>query len=151
MRDLISSIRGRMSRITATALRRFALPRGRDPIVWLIRLRVLPRRSHLARHRHDGGRIRERAIANSERELQNTVRLLTRHFDQQFDDTEIIAARRDPRDAGLAHRVTAGVSSRENCRGSTPTQMLQSRVTELSYVGEVIVFDADGRTDQFVE
>ena len=38
------------------------------------------------------GEFRERAIANSERELENTVRLLTRHFDQQFDDTEVIAA-----------------------------------------------------------
>jgi len=38
------------------------------------------------------GNFRERALSSSERELENTVRLLTRHFDQQFDDTEVIAA-----------------------------------------------------------
>ena len=38
------------------------------------------------------GEFRERALANSERELENTVLLLTRHFDQQFDDSDTIAA-----------------------------------------------------------
>jgi hypothetical protein len=37
------------------------------------------------------GEFRERALSNSERELENTVLLLTRHFDQQFEDCEIIA------------------------------------------------------------
>ena len=37
------------------------------------------------------GEFRERALGNSERELENTVLLLTRHFDQQFEDTEVIA------------------------------------------------------------
>ena len=36
MRALASSIRGRMSDITAGTLRRLAVSRGRDPIVWLI-------------------------------------------------------------------------------------------------------------------
>ena len=35
--------------------------------------------------------FRERALSNSERELENTVLLLTRHFDQQFEDCEIIS------------------------------------------------------------
>ena len=35
------------------------------------------------------GEFRERALGNSERELENTVRLLARHFDQQLDDLEI--------------------------------------------------------------
>ena len=38
------------------------------------------------------GEFRERALANSERELENTVLLLTRHFDQQFEDSDTIAA-----------------------------------------------------------
>ena len=33
------------------------------------------------------GEFRERALSNNERELENTVLLLTRHFDQQFEDT----------------------------------------------------------------
>ena len=38
------------------------------------------------------GQFRERALANSERELKNTVLLLTRHFDQQFEDSKTIAS-----------------------------------------------------------
>ena len=34
------------------------------------------------------GEFRERALSNRERELENTVLLLSRHFDQQFEDTE---------------------------------------------------------------
>ena len=33
------------------------------------------------------GNFRERALANSERELENTVLLLARHFNQQFGQT----------------------------------------------------------------
>ena len=36
------------------------------------------------------GEFRERALSNSERELENTVLLLTRHFDQQLEPVEII-------------------------------------------------------------
>ncbi len=32
------------------------------------------------------GNFRERALRNSERELENTVLLLARHFDQQLED-----------------------------------------------------------------
>src|SRR6478735_9203066 len=38
------------------------------------------------------GEFRERALSNSVRELENTVLLLTRHFDQQFEDSDTIAA-----------------------------------------------------------
>ena len=37
------------------------------------------------------GEFRERALTNNERELENTVLLLTRHFEQQFEDSEIVA------------------------------------------------------------
>src|SRR5712671_3159082 len=37
------------------------------------------------------GEFRERALSNRERELENTVVLLSRHFDQQFEDIEITA------------------------------------------------------------
>src|SRR5215475_2984124 len=38
------------------------------------------------------GGFRERSLANRERELENTVVLLARHFDQQFEDSDTIAA-----------------------------------------------------------
>ena len=37
------------------------------------------------------GEFRERALINTERELENTVLLLTRHFDQQFEDSDTLA------------------------------------------------------------
>src|SRR6202022_1451622 len=36
------------------------------------------------------GNFRERALHSSERELENTVLLLARHFDQQLEDFEVI-------------------------------------------------------------
>jgi hypothetical protein len=39
------------------------------------------------------GNFRERALHNSERELENTVLLLARHFDQQLEDCSSRAAR----------------------------------------------------------
>src|SRR4029077_1083009 len=36
------------------------------------------------------GNFRERALNNSERELENTVLLLARHFDQRLEDLEVI-------------------------------------------------------------
>ena len=36
------------------------------------------------------GNFRERALNNSERELENTVLLLARHFDQQLEDFAVI-------------------------------------------------------------
>src|SRR5436190_21053405 len=36
------------------------------------------------------GNFRERALSNAERELENTVLLLVRHFDQQREDLEVL-------------------------------------------------------------
>ena len=36
------------------------------------------------------GNFRERALNNAERELENTVLLLARHFDQQLEDFEVV-------------------------------------------------------------
>src|SRR5436190_24356838 len=36
------------------------------------------------------GNFRERALRNSERELENTVLLLARHFDQRLEDFEVV-------------------------------------------------------------
>ena len=87
--------------------------------------------------------FRKRAIRNSERELQNTVTLLTRHFDQQFEDSETIAAEL------IAQMRVSGASTPEAFRQQMSTMdahlMLHSRVNELSYIGDVAIFDTDGR------
>ena len=53
------------------------------------------------------GEFRERALSNGERELENTVLLLSRHFDQQLDDTEV------PLNDLIAQIHAAGVASPE--------------------------------------
>jgi len=65
------------------------------------------------------GEFRERALSNSERELENTVRLLTRHFDQQFEDSVFIAN-------NLISQMQISESLRRSCSGArcrrlTPT------------------------------
>jgi diguanylate cyclase (GGDEF)-like protein/PAS domain S-box-containing protein len=89
------------------------------------------------------GQFRERALSNSERELQNTVRLLTRHFDQQFELSNVIATDL------IAKQPFAGNDSPEAFRSRMSKAdahlMLKSNVSVLSYIGEVDVFDSEGK------
>jgi hypothetical protein len=64
----------------------------RNPVLWLTLCGGLLVTAILAGTVMIVGEFRERALANTERELENTVRLLTRHFDQQFEDSDTIAA-----------------------------------------------------------
>jgi PAS domain S-box-containing protein len=86
--------------------------------------------------------FRERALINSERELQNTVRLLTRHFDHQFEDSDTIA-----QDL-IAQMKIADFTSPEAFRErlSTPEahQMLRSRISAASYLGDIAIYDVNG-------
>src|ERR1700747_1564318 len=87
--------------------------------------------------------FRDRAIHNAERELQNTVTLLTRHFDQQFEDSETVASEL------IAQMQTFGASTPEAFRQQMSTvdarRMLLSKVSALSYIGDLAILDADGR------
>ncbi|MGH6739072.1 MAG: diguanylate cyclase, partial [Bradyrhizobium sp.] len=132
-----------MSRIGAATLRRFAVARGRDPIVWLIICGCLLVAAITLGTMMMVGEFRERAIANSERELQNAVLLLTRHFDQQFEDTEIIAG------DIVAQMKVADMASpeafREKMGSADAHRMLKSKVSVLTYIGDVMIFDTDGQ------
>jgi len=143
MRPSIAGIRGKASQITAAALRRFAMGRGRDPITWLIICGCTLVVAITLGTMIMVGEFRERAIANSERELENTVLLLTRHFDQQFEDAEIIA-----NDVIAQLRLSNMATARDfrtKMSSVDAHQMLKSAVSVLSYVGDVMIFDADGR------
>src|SRR3954466_9242106 len=87
--------------------------------------------------------FRERALRNSERELENTVLLLARHFDQQLGDFEVVQ-----KDL-ITFMRSSGIATAENYKrqmsGQDIHSMLKSKVDALSYVGGVNVFDADGR------
>ncbi|WP_454628052.1 bifunctional diguanylate cyclase/phosphodiesterase [Bradyrhizobium cenepequi] len=87
--------------------------------------------------------FRERALRNSERELENTTLLLARHFDQQLQDFEVVQ-----QDVIRFVRSSGITTTPENFRQRMSSQdihlTLKSKIDALSYVGGINVFDADG-------
>jgi diguanylate cyclase (GGDEF)-like protein/PAS domain S-box-containing protein len=86
--------------------------------------------------------FRERALSSAERELENTVLLLARHFDQQL--TDFIAVQKD-----IAAQIrSAGISSPADFKAkmSTPEtqEALRDRVGGHSDFAGVHVFDSEG-------
>ena len=116
-------------------------PRG-GPIGWLILGGVLLIAAIAIGATIMAGNFRERALRNSERELENTVLLLARHFDQQLVDFEVVQ-----KDL-IAFMRSSGITTVENYRTAMSTRdihlMLKSKMDALSYVGGINVFDADG-------
>src|SRR3954468_1451846 len=90
MRVLFRDLQAVMSGIAATGRRPGTTIRG--PVLWLTLCGGLLVTAIFAGTIMMVGEFRERALANGERELENTVLLLTRHFDQQFEDSDTIAA-----------------------------------------------------------
>src|ERR1700754_3222830 len=74
---------------TATDGSRVTIPRG--PAMWLILCGALLSAAILVGTIVMIDQFRDRALANGQRELENTILLLTRHFDQQFEDSNTIA------------------------------------------------------------
>ncbi|QUS42585.1 EAL domain-containing protein [Tardiphaga alba] len=86
--------------------------------------------------------FRKRAIANSNRELENTVLLLSRHFDQQFQELQRTQK-------GLtAQLMTNGIMTPESfthsMSGYEAHLMLKSKVDD-EIAGDLTVLDAEGR------
>ncbi len=115
----------------------------RSPIHWLILCGVLLIAAIILGTAVMVGNFRERALNSSERELENTVLLLARHFEQQLEDAEVI------QNSLVEHVYAAGIASAEDYRrqmsGRDVHLMLKAKLSALSYVGAVNVFDADGR------
>jgi diguanylate cyclase (GGDEF)-like protein len=88
------------------------------------------------------GNFRERALNNSKRELENTVLLLARHFDQQLEDLGAIQKEL------IGYMRSNGITSVENYKrrmsGEDIHLMLKSKLSASTYVGGVNIFDADG-------
>jgi len=88
------------------------------------------------------GNFRERALDNSKRELENTVLLLSRHFDQQLEDFGAV------QDDLIAYMRANGIDSVDHFkrRMSSPDihLMLRAKLSALSYVGSVNIFDSEG-------
>ncbi len=144
MRRLLSSLWGGFGtpRTTAVGSHPLATPIRPDPVLWLILCGGLLVTAIILGTAVMVGEFRERALSNSERELENTVRLLTRHFDQQFEDSVFIANNL------ISQMQISGIGSPELFRSqmSTPDAhlTLQSRASILSYIGDVMIYDAQG-------
>ena len=112
------------------------------PIRWLILGGALLIAAIMAGTTIMAGNFRERALNSSERELENTVLLLARHFDQQLEDFGFIQ-----KDL-IAYMRSSGIVSSESFRrlmsGRDIHLMLKSKMSALAYVGGVNIFDADG-------
>jgi diguanylate cyclase (GGDEF)-like protein len=87
--------------------------------------------------------FRQRALENSARELESTVLMLARHFDQQFEDFEVV------QNDILSYVHLAGIRTGDDYRramsGNDVHQLLKTKISAMSYVGGINLFDADGR------
>ena len=119
-----------------------ATPGRRDPVVWLIACGALLVAGIVLGTVMMVGEFRERTLANNERELENTVLLLTRHFDQQFADYEILnsdlISRLDDTKFELADTF------KERMFGVAAYERLKAQINALPYVDDVNVYDSDG-------
>jgi diguanylate cyclase (GGDEF)-like protein/PAS domain S-box-containing protein len=143
MHESISTIWGRMSRTTAIRPHRVAASVRRGPVLWLTVCGGVLVAAIIIGTIAMVGEFRERALTNGERELENAVLLLARHFDQQLEDSEIIA------NDLISQMKIFGIATPEmfKARMSSPEahEMLKNRISVLSYIGEVTVFDSDGQ------
>jgi diguanylate cyclase (GGDEF)-like protein len=89
------------------------------------------------------GNFRERALANSERELENTVLLLARHFDQELQQLELVQTKlvEQLRSAGIASRDTF----EHEMSGNDAHLMLQTKIEALPQIGNLSLIDSDGK------
>jgi diguanylate cyclase (GGDEF)-like protein len=114
----------------------------RGPIHWLILCGVILIAAIIIGTAVMVGNFRERALKSSARELENTVLLLARHFDQQLEDAEVI------QNSLVEYMHSAGIDSPEDYRrqmsGRDVHLMLKAKLSALSYVGGVNLFDSKG-------
>jgi diguanylate cyclase (GGDEF)-like protein/PAS domain S-box-containing protein len=117
-----------------------ALRRG--PVLWLTLSGALLVAGIFAVTAMAVGEFRERTLTNRERELENTVQLIARHFDQQFEDSDVIAADL----IGQMHlpEITSPQMFRERMSGPDANRMLRGKISAVSYLGDIAIYDADG-------
>src|SRR5579872_76967 len=89
------------------------------------------------------GEFREQAPHNSERELENTALLLARHFEQQFEDCAIIS--NDLISKMSFSEIASPEEFKRRISGDEAHLLLKSKASPLSYIGDVNIFDAEGR------
>jgi diguanylate cyclase (GGDEF)-like protein/PAS domain S-box-containing protein len=115
----------------------------RSPVGWLIACGALLVAAVVIGTAIMVGQFRERALTNAERELENTVLLLTRHFDQQLEDSDTIArniiSQMDIPTFASADKFKDRVSSFD------AHVALKSKISALYDIGVLNIYDADGK------
>lgn len=89
------------------------------------------------------GNFRDRAILNTNRELENTLLLLARHFDQQIEDWQVI--QKDVIAYIRAKKIETPADFENSVSSRDVHQMLDGKIRAMSYIGAVSIFSADGR------
>jgi len=116
-------------------------PARRNPIRWLIVCGAVLIAGIVIGIAMMVGNFRERALHNGERELENTVLLLARHYDRQLEDFEAIQKT-------VGQQASAGINSADafarRMSGEDTHLMLKAKITGTSDVAGVNLFDADG-------
>jgi len=139
MRQVFSTVAAAMS---LAARNGWEVLARRGPVLWLTLCGVLLVSGIFAVTAVAVGEFRERTLANRERELENTVQLIARHFDQQFEDSDIVAA--DLIGQMNLMEITSPAMFRERMSGTAAHQMLRSKISPVSYLGDIAIYDADG-------
>ena len=144
MRGFFSSIGGMAGRTgtAATGAHRLPAPFRRGPVLWLIVSGIILVTAITIATTVIIGQFRERALSNGERELENTVLLLTRHFDQQLGDLE------GPLNDLVAQIQLTGVATADDFRRQMSTAemhlLMKTKVSGPTEIAGINVYDADG-------
>ncbi len=117
-------------------------PGRRNPIFWLVICGILLIAAIAIGTATMVSTFRDQALESSKRELENTVLLLARHFDQQLEDTEV------PLIELIEQVHQAGVASPDDFRRqmSTPETylLLAESVSRTSKISGLNIYDAEG-------
>ena len=130
-------------KVGSASLFDFKSPVSGSPIRWLVICGALLIATIAIGTACAVGNFRDRALASSERELENTVLLLTRHFDQQLEDFTVIQ-----KDV-IAQIKRVGIKTPDDFRAQMGSsewhEVLKARVGgHANAAAGVNVFDSEG-------
>jgi diguanylate cyclase (GGDEF)-like protein/PAS domain S-box-containing protein len=127
---------------TASAPAETKAPARGGPIRWLVAGGLLLIAAITVGTTIMAGNFRERALEGGERELENTVLLLSRHFDQQLED--FMGVQKDVLALIAAARVSSPDAFRVQLSTAEWHNMLRLRLRAYTDIAGVNVFDASG-------
>jgi diguanylate cyclase (GGDEF)-like protein len=114
----------------------------RNPIRWLIVCGVILIATIVIGIAMMVGNFRERALNSGQRELENTVLLLARHYDRQIEDFEAV---QNAVSLQISKGITSADSFASQMSGEDTHLMLKAKTTGSTDVAGVNLFNADGK------